>query len=111
MVVEPFQIIALTLFLSLVGILLWRTRCVNCSTLGFADSEEVFEEMQDAEYKIEHKIFRCKTCGSEKKRVIYRKDPLSASPKPDDNGFYRALSGSGKPGPVWWRSEKKDDQK
>ena len=62
MVVEPFQIIASTLFLSLIGILLWRTRCVNCSTLGFADSEEVFEEMQDAEYK----IFRCKTCGSEK---------------------------------------------
>ncbi len=98
MVVEPFQIIASTLFLSLIGILLWRTRCVNCSTLGFADSEEVFEEMQDAEYK----IF---------KRVTYRKDPPSASPKPNDNGFYRALSGSGKPGSVWWRSEKKDDQK
>ena len=107
MVVEPFQIIASTLFLSLIGILLWRTRCINCSTLGFADSEEVFEEMQDAEYK----IFRCKTCGSEKKRVTYRKDSPSASPQPDDNGFYRALSGSGKPGSVWWRSEKKDDQK
>ena len=90
MVVEPFQIIALTLFLSLIGILLWKTRCANCGTLGFAGYEEIFEETQDAEYKMEYKIFKCKTCGIEKKRIIYRKDPLSASPKPDDNGFYKA---------------------
>ena len=94
-------------FSSLIGILLWKTRCANCGTLGFAGYEEIFEETQDAEYKMEYKIFKCKTCGIEKKRIIYRKDPLSASPKPDNNGFYKALSGSRKPGSVWWRSEKK----
>jgi hypothetical protein len=66
MVVEPFQIIALSLFLSFIGILLWKTRCANCGTLGFAGYEEIFEETQDAEYKMEYKIFKCKTCGIEK---------------------------------------------
>ena len=111
MVVEPFQIIALTLFLLSLGSFYGRLVVLIVVRWDLLAPRRFLKKHKMLSIKWSTKYLNVKPAALRKNDIIYRKDPLSASPKPDDNGFYKALSGSRKPGSVWWRSEKKDDQK